>query len=250
MVDEFHTMPGADYEAILAELAKYGANLVLATQSLARLEALDRDQHRGLRATVFANLDGLFAFHTSAEDARYLVHELGGEVDEQDLVGSRRAPVLRQALQCRRAAAHLLGPPRSAARERRERGGSACHRLGGPLWSRSRGCGERPAVGSGEDRSEPASSTPAQGQAGQDGAGVARDAAATAADQPVQQPAPKDPRNEYRKRKARAPKPARSPSSTLLSRRLTRLRSPGVADAVGEARKAEEHQTEEGEDGS
>ena len=86
IVDEFHTMPGADYEAILSELAKYGASLVLATQSLARLETLDRDQGRALRATVFANLDGLFAFHTSAEDACYLVRELGGEVDERDLI--------------------------------------------------------------------------------------------------------------------------------------------------------------------
>jgi len=79
-------MPGADYEGILAELAKYGANLILATQSLTRLDALDREQNRALRAMVFANLDGLFAFHTSAEDAEYLVRELGGEVDEQDLV--------------------------------------------------------------------------------------------------------------------------------------------------------------------
>ena len=79
-------MAGADYEAILSELAKYGASLILATQSLARLEALDRDQGRSLRATVFANLDGLFAFHTSAEDARYLVRELGGEIDEHDLI--------------------------------------------------------------------------------------------------------------------------------------------------------------------
>jgi hypothetical protein len=86
IVDEFHTMPGADYEGILAELAKYGANLILATQSLTRLDALDREQNRALRAMVFANLDGLFAFHTSAEDAEYLVRELGGEVDEQDLV--------------------------------------------------------------------------------------------------------------------------------------------------------------------
>jgi hypothetical protein len=86
IVDEFHTMPGADYEGILAELAKYGANLVLATQSLSRLDALDQEQNRALRAMVFANLDGLFAFHTSAEDAEYLVRELGGEVDEQDLV--------------------------------------------------------------------------------------------------------------------------------------------------------------------
>ncbi|HZU12201.1 MAG TPA: hypothetical protein VFB58_05115 [Chloroflexota bacterium] len=86
IVDEFHTMPGADYESILAELSKYGANLVLATQSLARLETLDREQSRSLRSMVFANLDGLFAFHTSAEDARYLVPELGQEIDEQDLV--------------------------------------------------------------------------------------------------------------------------------------------------------------------
>jgi hypothetical protein len=87
LVDEFHTMPGADYEGILSELAKYGASLLLATQSLARLEALDREQNRTLRSMVFANLDGLFAFHTSAEDARYLVPELGDEIDEQDLVG-------------------------------------------------------------------------------------------------------------------------------------------------------------------
>jgi hypothetical protein len=85
-VDEFHTIPGADYEAILSELSKYGANLVLATQSLARLLALGREEGRGLRATVFANLDGLFAFNCSAEDAEYLVPELGGAIDEQDLV--------------------------------------------------------------------------------------------------------------------------------------------------------------------
>ncbi|MGI9149424.1 MAG: hypothetical protein ACR2IK_23230 [Chloroflexota bacterium] len=53
---------------------------------LARLLALGRDDGRGLRATVFANLDGLFAFNCSAEDATYLVPELGGAVDEQDLV--------------------------------------------------------------------------------------------------------------------------------------------------------------------
>ena len=86
LVDEFHTIPGADYETILAELSKYGANLVLATQSLARLLALGRDDGRGLRATVFANLDGLFAFNCSAEDAEYLVPELGGATDAQDLI--------------------------------------------------------------------------------------------------------------------------------------------------------------------
>jgi hypothetical protein len=67
-------------------LSKYGANLVLATQSLSRLAELDRASGRGLRAVVFANIDGLFAFNCSAEDAEYLVPELGGALDEQDLV--------------------------------------------------------------------------------------------------------------------------------------------------------------------
>jgi hypothetical protein len=85
-VDEFHTIPGADYEGMLAELNKFGANLVLATQSLSRLASRDDGASRDLRATVFANLDGLFAFNCSAEDAEYLVPELGGALDVQDLV--------------------------------------------------------------------------------------------------------------------------------------------------------------------
>jgi len=87
VVDEFHTIPGADYEQVFGELAKYGANMVLATQTLSRLDRLtDAESGRDLRAAVFSNLDGLFAFHTSAEDARYLAPELGGGLDEQDLL--------------------------------------------------------------------------------------------------------------------------------------------------------------------
>jgi hypothetical protein len=87
IVDEFHAIPGADYEQVCGELAKYGANLVLATQTLARLDRLTvAQQVRDLRAAAFSNLDGLFAFHTSAEDARYLADELGGGLDEQDLL--------------------------------------------------------------------------------------------------------------------------------------------------------------------
>jgi hypothetical protein len=86
-VDEFHTIPGADYEQVFGELAKYGANMMLATQTLARLDRLtESDRTRDLRAAVFSNLDGLFAFHTSAEDAEYLAQELGGGLDKQDLL--------------------------------------------------------------------------------------------------------------------------------------------------------------------
>ena len=87
IVDEFHTLPGADYEQVLGELAKYGANVLLASQTLSRLDRLtDAQRTRNLRASVFANLDGLFAFHTSAEDAAYLAEELGGGLDAQDLL--------------------------------------------------------------------------------------------------------------------------------------------------------------------
>jgi len=87
VVDEFHMLPGADYEQVLGELAKYGANVLLATQTLSRLDRLtDAQRTRNLRASVFSNLDGLFAFHTSAEDATYLAEELGGGLDAQDLL--------------------------------------------------------------------------------------------------------------------------------------------------------------------
>src|SRR5206468_11021732 len=77
----------ADYEQVFGELAKYGANMILATQTLSRLDRLtDAQRTRDLRATVFSNLDGLFAFHTSAEDAAYLADELGGGLDAQDLL--------------------------------------------------------------------------------------------------------------------------------------------------------------------
>ncbi|HTD77416.1 MAG TPA: hypothetical protein VK898_07260, partial [Chloroflexota bacterium] len=87
VVDEFHTIPGADYEQVLGELAKYGANVILASQTLSRLDRLtDAQRTRNLRASVFSNLDGLFAFHTSAEDAAYLAEELGGGLDAQDML--------------------------------------------------------------------------------------------------------------------------------------------------------------------
>jgi hypothetical protein len=63
VVDEFHTLPGADYEQVLGELAKYGANMLLATQTLSRLDRLtDAQRTSNLRASVFSSLDGLFAF--------------------------------------------------------------------------------------------------------------------------------------------------------------------------------------------
>jgi hypothetical protein len=86
IVDEMQTIPGADFEAVVSELAKFGGNLLLSTQSLGRLQALDRAQQRALEATLFSNVDGLFVFNVSAADARFLVPELGGGIEDQDVL--------------------------------------------------------------------------------------------------------------------------------------------------------------------
>ena len=82
LVDESSTLGAADYGHMLSELAKYGASFVLVTQSLAKLDAIDR----ALRPTVFSNIDGLTVFQVSAEDARYLAPELGGDLEVADLI--------------------------------------------------------------------------------------------------------------------------------------------------------------------
>ncbi|HEY7063772.1 MAG TPA: type IV secretory system conjugative DNA transfer family protein [Chloroflexota bacterium] len=199
-VDEFHTMPGADYEGILAELAKYGANLVLATQSLAQLGALDREQHRALRATVFANLDGLFAFHTSAEDAQYLVRELGPEIDEQDLVGlgehrcyvrlsagGERLPVF---------SLHLDPPPTTdaALADRLATASAALHGRDADAVERD--------IQSAVARIELTHHAPPAPSPAGHGGGVERGAAGTLLGTASRPPARKPARNEYRDRKS------------------------------------------------
>ncbi|MEX2501483.1 MAG: TraM recognition domain-containing protein, partial [Trueperaceae bacterium] len=82
LVDESSTLGAVDYPRMLSELGKYGASFVLVTQSLSKLDAIDRN----LAPTIFANSDGLTVFQVSAEDARKLVPELGSEIEVEDLV--------------------------------------------------------------------------------------------------------------------------------------------------------------------
>jgi hypothetical protein len=84
LVDEFHALPAADYAALLAELAKYGASLTLATQTLGALVGPSGDHH--LLDAVFGNTDHLFAFNCAATDAKVLAPELGAPLDPADLV--------------------------------------------------------------------------------------------------------------------------------------------------------------------
>jgi hypothetical protein len=79
LIDEFQVYQGADFSNMLAGLRKYGGSFGLATQSLSYLDRLDRT----LCPTVLSNVDHLFAFAMSGEDARML-HALTG-IEEDDI---------------------------------------------------------------------------------------------------------------------------------------------------------------------
>ncbi|MYI83532.1 MAG: type IV secretion system DNA-binding domain-containing protein [Chloroflexi bacterium] len=83
VVDEMQAMAGVDYESMLSELGKFGASLVLATQSLAKLDDLSPT----MRDTLLANIGCLAVFQVAGSDARQLVWELDRDrVSEEDIV--------------------------------------------------------------------------------------------------------------------------------------------------------------------
>ena len=82
VVDEMQTIPGVDYPGMLSELGKFGGNLILATQSLAKLDELGES----MRGAILANAGCLTVFQVNAEDAQRLAWELGREqIDEDDI---------------------------------------------------------------------------------------------------------------------------------------------------------------------
>ena len=83
VVDEMQSIPGVDYESMLSELGKFGASLILATQSLAKLYDLSPT----MRDTILANVGCLAVFQVAGADAKQLVWELGKDrVSEEDMV--------------------------------------------------------------------------------------------------------------------------------------------------------------------
>ena len=73
IVDEMQTIP-AEYEAMMSENAKFGGNMVLATQSLSKLDAM---RETGMKDTILSNTGCLGVFQVSGTDARELLLELG-----------------------------------------------------------------------------------------------------------------------------------------------------------------------------
>ena len=89
VVDEFQSMPGADYAFMLSELGKYGAELMMGTQSLEVLQQVNAKT----AAAWLDNVNTLFVFRCGADDAQTLAAELATgapdrlTVTAEDIVG-------------------------------------------------------------------------------------------------------------------------------------------------------------------
>jgi hypothetical protein len=89
VVDEFQSIPGADFETMLGELAKYGARIMLGTQSLGVLA----ETNRKLRPAWLDNTSTLFVFRCGAQDAEVMAAELATSTEDRltvsdaDIVG-------------------------------------------------------------------------------------------------------------------------------------------------------------------
>ena len=89
VIDEFQSIPGADYAFMLSELGKYGVQLCLGTQSLGMLDVVNEK----VRRAWLDNTSSLFVFRSGSEDARTLANELSvGDEDQltitpSDIVG-------------------------------------------------------------------------------------------------------------------------------------------------------------------
>ncbi len=125
VVDEMQSMPGVDYESMLSELGKFRASLVLATQSLAKLDDLSPT----MRDTLLANIGCLAVFQVAGSDARQLVWELDRDrVSEEDVVSlPAHQAYVRATVGTERMPAFSMevlkpngGSPETAARIRRE----------------------------------------------------------------------------------------------------------------------------------
>ena len=73
--DEFQSVTGAGWEDMFAEGRKYGLSMMLATQSIARLDT----QERRLKAGVLGNVGVIIGYQMSAEDAGIISAEMDSD---------------------------------------------------------------------------------------------------------------------------------------------------------------------------
>ena len=91
--DEFQTVTGADWEGLFAEIRKYGCSMMLATQSLARLDTSERK----LKAGVLANVGVIIGYQMAAEDARIISAGNGRGKSAREVPHQPESPSLLRA---------------------------------------------------------------------------------------------------------------------------------------------------------
>ena len=85
VVDEMQTLPGVRFDNMLAELNKYGGSLIMATQSLDRLNEMS--ESGSMRETILANLGCLMVFQVNSSDATFMRNELDASaITEEDIL--------------------------------------------------------------------------------------------------------------------------------------------------------------------
>ena len=84
IVDELQTLRGVNFQRMLSELGKFGCVMVMATQSLSRLDELGLT----MRDSILANVAGMAVFQVNAVDAERLLPELRSPyLEEADVTG-------------------------------------------------------------------------------------------------------------------------------------------------------------------
>lgn len=87
IVDEMQTIPGVPFDKMLAEHGKFGGSVIMATQSLAKLNEVALH----MSDTVLANLGCLVVFQSNSTDAEALVRELDSDhLDALDITSLPR----------------------------------------------------------------------------------------------------------------------------------------------------------------
>ena len=84
IVDGMQTLKGVNFQRMLSELGKFGCVMVMATQSLTRLDELGLT----MRDSILANVSGMAVFQVNAVDAERLLPELRSPyLEEADVTG-------------------------------------------------------------------------------------------------------------------------------------------------------------------
>lgn len=84
IVDEMQSMGGVDFQSMLSEVGKFGGRMILATQSLSRLN----EQSPSMTDSILSNTGALVVYQVNAVDGERLLPEMRSEyLENEDITG-------------------------------------------------------------------------------------------------------------------------------------------------------------------